>query len=520
MQLKEYRSRNGESLLYTGEPDFSLLDGLSEGPGDLWHSSRDTGCFNAFHEIVYQTHIAWWYVEDFQDVNSCINWRVDPTGFVVRKAVWEHFGGLNSSYRSLIMAAFAMGYDMIKNGAVPMYCKGLFPEIPNHTHSISVSDKFQFFIHKFRWPHALYLLMRAGLFNPIWHLAFWKALVANRRDRIKGFNRFQQLNSVQGKPSVSYIIPTMMRQSMTLQLLHDLANQSYPPTEVIIVDATPEQDRSAGIYLQNEWPFQLQVVWQTSKGSCRARNEGIERSTGDYIVFGDDDIRIPSDFIENHIRFMQTYHVDACNGLDIRADHPVQDLIDLNNKRTEYFKSNPIAPSVSNNFNNANSCISRLVLEKLSGNDVNYDGGYGEDSDFGLSLVKQGFVLLHNPFSVNLHLKPPSGGYRFWGAQSKIVGRKRKRQPWEINRTVGLIRPVPSPTIMYFAIKHFHKITVSEYEIKHFIHYLTVGGLFRLPFRLFRLPYKYLQLVKSRQFAQDLLRLNSGSGKHKAENDA
>lgn len=291
---------------------------------------------------------------------------------------------------------------------------------------------------------------------------------------------------------------------MAVTLLQDLASQSYPPTEVIIVDATPENSRVNGIYNQIEWPFKLQVLWQTSKGSCRARNEAISLSTGEYIVFGDDDIRLATDFIENHIRFMQTFKVDACNGLDIRADHPEQDLIDLNNKRTEYFKSNPIAPGVSNNFNNANSCISRLVLEKLPGNDVNYDGGYGEDSDFGLSLVKQGFVLLHNPFSVNLHLKPLSGGYRFWGAQSKIVGRKRKRQPWEINRTVGLIRPVPSPTIMYYALKHFGSITVIEYKIKNIFNYLTACKWWVTPIRLILLPYRLMQLNQSFMFAKDL----------------
>ncbi len=499
-----YQARNGESLLYTGEPDFTLLDGLVEGAGDLWHSSFDRGYCNAFPEIVYQTHIAWWYVEDFQGLDSCINWRVDPTGFVVRKKVWEHFEGFNPSYRSSTMAAFSMGYDMIKYGAVPMYCKGLFPKDENRVQPIPVSDIFQFFIRKFRWPHALYLLIRRGLLDPAWHWAFLKSVNNFNRNLISVYNRTVELNGLQGKPTVSYIIPTMMRQNMAVTLLQDLASQSYPPTEVIIVDATPENSRVPGIYNKIEWPFKLQVLWQTSKGSCRARNEAILLSTGEYIVFGDDDIRLATDFIENHIRFMQTFKVDACNGLDIRADHPEQDLIDLNNKRTEYFKSNPIAPSVSNNFNNANSCISRLVLEKLPGNDVNYDGGYGEDSDFGLSLVKQGFVLLHNPFSVNLHLKPPAGGYRIWGAQSKITGRKRKRQPWEINRSVGWIRPVPSPTIMYYALKHFGSITVNEYKIKNIFNYLTSCKWWVTPIRLLLLPHRMMQLNKSLKFAMDL----------------
>jgi hypothetical protein len=43
--------------------------------------------------------------------------------------------------------------------------------------------------------------------------------------------------TIEGSPTVSYIIPTMFRQEYTVQLLDDLACQSYKPTEVI-VDAT------------------------------------------------------------------------------------------------------------------------------------------------------------------------------------------------------------------------------------------------------------------------------------------
>ena len=83
---------------------------------------------------------------------------------------------------------------------------------------------------------------------------------------------------------------------------------------------------------QKQYPFDLIIKWQESKGSCRARNEAIAFCTGDYIVFGDDDIRIPADFIENHIRLLQTYNAGACNGLDMEADFYTQDLNDLKNK--------------------------------------------------------------------------------------------------------------------------------------------------------------------------------------------
>jgi glycosyltransferase involved in cell wall biosynthesis len=84
----------------------------------------------------------------------------------------------------------------------------------------------------------------------------------------------------------------MFRQEYTLQLLADLSNQHYKPTQVIVVDATPFSDRDEAAYEQKQYPFELKVIWQKSKGSCRARNEAIALCSGDYIVFGDDDIRI------------------------------------------------------------------------------------------------------------------------------------------------------------------------------------------------------------------------------------
>ncbi|WP_431243026.1 glycosyltransferase family 2 protein [Flavobacterium sp. P21] len=224
---------------------------------------------------------------------------------------------------------------------------------------------------------------------------------------------------------MSYIIPTMMRQDFTLRLLQDLAVQTYPLSQVVIVDATPENARDEELYLTQDFPFELIVKWQETKGSCRARNEAIELCKGEYIVFGDDDVRVLPDFIENHIKILQTYQVGACNGLDIRADNQQQDLRNLQEKLNKIEKERwKVGASLT--FSNANSCVKNEYVRKLVGNDINFDGGYGEDGDFGLSLFKLGQIVLHNPFSANLHLKPPVGGYRFWGKQARVIGKKEK----------------------------------------------------------------------------------------------
>jgi hypothetical protein len=59
-------------------------------------------------------------------------------------------------------------------------------------------------------------------------------------------------------------------------------------------------------------------------------------------------------------------------------------------------------------------------------NDVNFDGGYGEDSDF-WNVVKQNRInSLTNPFSANLHLKPPAG-YRFGEPRLNCLVKKENR---------------------------------------------------------------------------------------------
>jgi glycosyltransferase involved in cell wall biosynthesis len=258
--------------------------------------------------------------------------------------------------------------------------------------------------------------------------------------------------------------------------------------------------------VENAYPFDLTVKWQVTKGSCRARNEAIEVCVGDFIVFGDDDIRIQPDFIENHIRLLQTYNAGGCNGLDIRADHIEQDLNDLQSK-LKLVEANRWHVGSVQMFSNANSCVKREYVERLVGNDINYDGGYGEDGDFGISLLKLGVPVLHNPFSVNLHLKPPNGGYRFWGSQAKVMGKKRKTQPWELDTPVKWIRPVPSPTVMYQFHKQFNKEQIEEYRSRYFFSFLFQGPKLTFLLRLIRIPYKQLQFNKSIIYAKKLVDL-------------
>ena len=505
IQFQEYTNNKGEVVLYTGNPNLKILEEISLGIGDIWHSSFEQGYKNAFEEIVYQTAVFFWYGMDFDQLDKCISWRLNPNSFAVRKSVWEQLGGFDQEYKNLDIQALDFAYNALRNhGAIPMYIKGLYTLSEQSTIKISPNDRYTFFIKNFRLGQSYYMLMRKGF----WDVREWASLrYAKRRFRLRDNSKTvkaRELKPIHGNPSVSYIIPTMLRQDYTLRLLEDLKTQTYQVNQVVVVDATPEDKRDQSLYNSSNYPFEVIFKWQTTKGSCRARNEAIDLCTGDYIVFGDDDIRIRPDFIENHIKLLQTYNAGACNGLDIMADHIEQNLDDLEVK-LKNVDSNRLKVGASQSFSNANSCVKREHVATLVGNDVNYDGGYGEDGDFGISLTKIGVPVLHNPFSVNLHLKPPQGGYRFWGKQAKLMGKKRKKQPWEMDVPVRFIRPVPSPTVMYQFYKQFTPAQRKAYMHKYFLRFLLKGNKLLIPLRILKLPYRLMQYRKSEFYAKRLV---------------
>jgi glycosyltransferase involved in cell wall biosynthesis len=507
MELKEFKTTSGDSILYNGKPDFDVLEKLSDGSGDIWHSSFEQGYKNAFPELVYQTAVFFWYINDFDGLNECVSWRINPNHFAVRKSVWEKLQGFDAEYENPQIQAFDFGYNAVRNyGVVSLYVKNLFPVKEQESIHISAKDRYTFFIKNFKIEHSLFMIYRQG----VWKIKEWQAFFYAKSKFNKALRNYvlqpKVLLPIVGDPTVSYIIPTMFRQNFTLQLLDDLSRQTYTPTQVIVVDATPISDRDETLYQKKDYPFELTIKWQKSKGSCRARNEAIDLCEGEYIVFGDDDIRVPPDFIESHIRFLQTNNSVACNGLDIRADHHQQNLEDLQYKLNAMGSKRWIA-GCTQIFSNANSCVKREYVAQLVGNDINFDGGYGEDSDFGMSLCKIGVTVLHNPFAVNLHLKPPTGGYRFWGLQANVLGNKRKVQPWELDTPVKNIKPVPSPTVMYGIIKHFTPQQVIEYKKKHFFLYLFKKRKITFLYRLIRIPYKNIQFKTSLFYAEKLLAL-------------
>ena len=110
--------------------------------------------------------------------------------------------------------------------------------------------------------------------------------------------------------SNSVIICTYNRQEDLARCLHSLQQQTAPPTEIIIVDATPKELQSpvamAPLLNQERYNGAQLFYLQTQKGLTIQRNIGIAQATGDIIYFFDDDVILEPDYLAQMQEQFQT----------------------------------------------------------------------------------------------------------------------------------------------------------------------------------------------------------------------
>ncbi len=107
-------------------------------------------------------------------------------------------------------------------------------------------------------------------------------------------------------PTVSVVIPTKDRPVELSQVVDDLLAQTLLPTEIVVVDQSGSTDprRLVDAVLSRHLDGGAQNVRcvyrhdRTLSGLTAARNVGIDNSSGDIVLFLDDDVRLEPRFVE------------------------------------------------------------------------------------------------------------------------------------------------------------------------------------------------------------------------------
>lgn len=243
------------------------------------------------------------------------------------------------------------------------------------------------------------------------------------------------------KKTVDVIIPTIGRKDYLYVVLKDFAVQTHLPEKIIIVEQNPDPLSKSNLeYIYNEkWPFKIQHFFIHQAGACNARNLALSHVESEWVFLADDDIRLPNEFLKNAFKKIIDF------GTNVASLSCLQKGEAQTNKNVMQWRT----------FGSGCSLVKAVILEKVKFN-IEFEFGFGEDSDFGMQLRNQGNDVLYLPQPEILHLKAPIGGFR---TKPKLL--------WIDDK----VQPKPSPTVMLYILNNNTKQQLLGYKTTLFLKY-------------------------------------------------
>jgi len=233
-------------------------------------------------------------------------------------------------------------------------------------------------------------------------------------------------------PLVSIIIPTYQRIHQMTQLLIDLNRQTIPldRLQVLVVDDGSPTDPLPALRKMSV-DYDLELLRLAPGGPARARNKALERATGEYVLFLNDDVRAAPDLVEAHLashlsmaeptavlgdfRFPEALREDLfCRVLE--DEHLVISTRELKAGRRYAYRT----------FWTGNMSIPRAAISFVGGFDEGFHEPSHEDLDLGIRLERSlSMNVFFNPLArcEHDHLQTPGR----WREQSRMGGRNAFR---------------------------------------------------------------------------------------------
>lgn len=208
---------------------------------------------------------------------------------------------------------------------------------------------------------------------------------------------------------LSIIIPTYNRREELCQCIESLLIQDYSPMEIIVVDDSSTDDTIE--YLRTRYESVAVISNSRRHGPSHARNLGIIKARGEYLLFLDSDVVMPDQGLIG--RMVDLLEQDTSIG-EIGGEIPVYLGIKdaARGKFRDYFGKNKDVYSLKNDqvcpnpkectyLATCNCMIRTTIAKSVGGFDPYYVFG-GEDADFGYAIQKEGYRNLVD-FSTGAH---------------------------------------------------------------------------------------------------------------------
>ncbi|MEH2071585.1 MAG: hormogonium polysaccharide biosynthesis glycosyltransferase HpsN [Nostoc sp.] len=227
-------------------------------------------------------------------------------------------------------------------------------------------------------------------------------------------------------PLITVVIPTYGREEPLRDSIVDVLKQDYPNFEVLVVDQTAKHQLEIQAYLEEmatagkiKW---LQLDWASLPG---ARNYAVRRSSGEIILFIDDDVQLTPGLLTAHVKnYLQNQEVGAVagrvfdrmklgdSGGDLEIEYLPPEAMDPGIAWYHIDLVHTIKPQQVLTARGCNMSFRREIFTKhgLSFDERFRGSAVREESDFCLRVRETGYKIWYDPEAHLVHLGEETGG--------------------------------------------------------------------------------------------------------------
>lgn len=241
-------------------------------------------------------------------------------------------------------------------------------------------------------------------------------------------------------PSLSVVICTRNRPDSVRITLRSILACPYPEErwEIVVVDNASEADPSIEAAAKEaDGRIPVKVVHEPIAGLSNARNCGVRHSSGEIVVFADDDVEVDRDWLAALAApFVSDERVGATSGLTLPGtlETPVERWTEGFGGRSRPLRvrrfdlsapppDNPLFPFTVGEFGaGRNMAFRRELLVELGGFDPALGPGSvahdGDDIEALLRVLLSGHAIVNDPAAIVWHAHPDDYaelGDRVWG---------------------------------------------------------------------------------------------------------
>lgn len=481
-------------------PADDVIVNLMQRPGSLWHGGARLGLADLPRGLRFARPMWMLDAQPKTDVPFS-SWRLSFTACLIPLAVLRHLNGIDTACRTLTGAALDLGLRALDAGFLPRYAPDLLAHLtdevlrPVRVASLPFYDEYVLArAHYTRWQVGWMTLRGAmrGAFPLSDVVSVWRRAPKPQQGKP---SRVQydddaalSLDALRAmKPKITVLIPTIDRYPYLRVLLDQLRAQTLPVHEIIVVDQTETSARDLHL-LRDFADLPLRLFVSDQPGQCRSRNLGLQHSTGDYIMFLDDDVEVPPDVLERHLRLLLYLKVEATSGV---VYEPPQTSDAVANDQV----------GLSTVFPMGITLLRRDALHASGLFDMAFDRRTREDHDLGMRVYLSGGLIVIDKRAPILHHHAPRGGLRAHSQRvnTRIASRDRLIKPLLLNDSAA-----------YIGLRYHTQQEMDEMMLISLISSLGITG--SLPRRvlgafiaLFYLPQRFYQIRQVYHRAQAML---------------